>query len=318
MSASEIKPRALATGLVSFVPGMRRLMNRASGGTDSSRYCYAVWMRHLVRAATAGVPPDPGCVAELGPGDSLGVGIAAILSGARRYIALDAKAHANRPRNLEVFEELVDLFGARAAIPDDQELPAVQPKLADYRFPKQLLTESRLADSLAASRLRELRAAVQRGRGDGSDGIGIEYIAPWNDPAVIRKASVDFLFSQAVLEHIDDVDGAYRAMRVWMRLDGYMSHTVDFRSHDLTRSWNGHWALGDRAWRIVRGRRSYLINREPLSFHLALLTKYRFEVVGLDRRTGQLDPTFRAAKRFRSLNMDDLSTSGAFIQARAT
>src|SRR5262249_38307365 len=161
------------------------------------------------------------------------------------------------------------------------------------------------------------RAAVQGGRDDSSGSIGIEYIAPWNDPAVIRMASVDFLFSQAVLEHIDDGEGAYGAMRAWMRPGGYLSHSIDVQSHGLTRSWNGQWTVSDTVWRIVRGRISYLINRQPVSCHLALLAKNGFEVVGIDRRSGHLETTFRPAKRFRGLNLDDLSTSGAFIQARA-
>ena len=45
------------------------------GKTQNARYCYSVWMRHLVSAcATGGVPK---VVAEIGPGRSVGCGIAA-------------------------------------------------------------------------------------------------------------------------------------------------------------------------------------------------------------------------------------------------
>src|SRR5215831_6082304 len=125
----QVRPRAFAAGLASFLPGASRFTNRASGGTESARYCYSVWLRHLVQAHESGLPTDPKCVAELGPGDSLGIGLAAVLCGADRYIALDAKAHANTERNLKVFDGLVRLFHDRAPIPDDSEWPLTQPKL---------------------------------------------------------------------------------------------------------------------------------------------------------------------------------------------
>ena len=310
----DVHPRAVASGLASFVPGLHRFTNRGSGGTMSARYCYSVWLRHLVRAQQSGLPTDPACVAELGPGDSLGIGLAAVLSGADRYVALDVKVHANVQRNLQVFEELVQLFRDRASIPDDSEWPLTQPKLARYAFPDQILPAARMQASLAESRLREIRRAIA---GEPA-GIQVDYRAPWNDPATIEAASVDYLFSQAVLEHVEDLEVTYAAMRTWMKPAAPMSHSIDFSSHDLTRAWNGHWALGDGLWRIVRGTRRYLINREPWSTHLALLKKNGFAPVLIEPRGGEVAPGFRPAGRFRHLSAEDLSTRGVFVQARAS
>jgi hypothetical protein len=38
----------LMKGIATFVPGVRRLANRRAGGPASARYCYSVWLRHLV------------------------------------------------------------------------------------------------------------------------------------------------------------------------------------------------------------------------------------------------------------------------------
>jgi hypothetical protein len=119
------------------------------------------------------------------------------------------------------------------------------------------------------------------------------------------------------LEHVDDLDTAYRAMRDWMRPGASMSHSIDFSSHNLTRSWNGHWTLGDRAWQVVRGTRRYLINRQPLSSHLNYLSRYRFEPVNVEGRRGHVSQFFRPAKRFRGMTAEDTSTRGVFLQARA-
>lgn len=65
--------------MATFVPGAVRLFHRGTGGTCSARYCYAVWLRHLVLAAEHGLlDRPPRRVVEIGPGDSLGTGIAAI------------------------------------------------------------------------------------------------------------------------------------------------------------------------------------------------------------------------------------------------
>lgn len=315
MSVFEIRPASFATGLASFVPGVRRFMVRGTGGTGSARYCYSVWMRHLVKAAAAGVPAVEACVAELGPGDSLGTGLAALLSGANRYVALDAKSHANIEQNLQIFDELVELFRRRERIPDESEFPLVRPKLPDYRFPSQILSEDRLSSALSESRIADIRAAVL-GRPTG--GISLDYRAPWTDPSVVVSGSVDFLFSQAVLEHVDDLERTYRAMRAWVKRNGFLSHSIDFTSHNTTRSWNGHWTLNDPAWKIVRGTRPYFINRQPLSRHLELLSKHGFELVHVDKQHATVDPEFRPAKRFRGMDRLDVSTRGAFVQARAT
>ena len=80
--------RATLAGLATYVPGYEYL--EPTGGTSSARYCYSVWLRHLVMAYDSGLlQRPPATVAELGPGDSIGIGLAALLSGARKYHALD-------------------------------------------------------------------------------------------------------------------------------------------------------------------------------------------------------------------------------------
>ena len=57
-------------------------------------YCYAVWLRHLIVLDRYGFSGKDAAIGELGPGDSIGTGIAALLSGARRYVGLDAVPYA--------------------------------------------------------------------------------------------------------------------------------------------------------------------------------------------------------------------------------
>src|SRR2546426_11217743 len=82
---------ALLKGAATFLPGVNRMACRGSGGTVSARYCYSVWLRHLLHAHNSGLWKGVARIAELGPGDSFGIGLAAMLSGVDEYFALDAR-----------------------------------------------------------------------------------------------------------------------------------------------------------------------------------------------------------------------------------
>src|SRR5262249_36289260 len=159
-----------------------------------------VFMRHLVKvhAATGRVPL--GRVAELGPGGSLGTGLAAMLAGARQYFAFDAEAHSDRESNLQVLDELVDLFRRRADIPGPGEFPEVKPAIADYAFPRGILDDARMDAALEPRRLELLRREVA-----SADGTLVKYVAPWHDLSLIEHETIDWIFSQAVLEHVADL-----------------------------------------------------------------------------------------------------------------
>lgn len=308
----QVRLRPLVTGLASCVPGLYERIAR-SGGSSSAAYCYGVWMRHLTALNRAGLNGIPHTVAELGPGDSLGTGIAALLSGVETYHALDVCKWSDTRRDLEVLEELVELFRARTAIPGDK---------GGKHFPHALLTDERLAAGLREDRIASIRRALEAAGSDGGSAPAetrIRYIVPWSDPDVLAPRSVDVIFSQAVLQHVDDLDAAYQAMTRWAKPGGYLSHEIDFRSHELTRDWNGHWACGELTWRLLRGRKPYLLNRQPCSAHVRLLEKHGCQVVA-SATTTQPGGIARSqlATAWRDMTRGDLSCATAHIQAVRT
>ena len=310
-------PKAVVYGLLTFLPFVRPYLletrtirsKRGFGGTASARYCYSVWLRHLIHAKNCGLNGIPETVAELGPGGSVGCGLAALLSGCARYYALDAVNKISVEENLRVFDELVELFRIRSSVPDDHEFPELYPLLETHDFPSSILPDEQLNRALEERRIKRIRDAIPGGR-------MITYRAPWYDPAVIRAQSVDLIYSQAVLEHVDDLPTTYRCMRHWLKPGGYVSHTIDFRSHGMSDAWNGHWACSDLLWKVIRGRRSYLINREPCSTHMAMLHEYGFTV-----KRQIATPTVSAihrsdlSRKYATLRDSDLTTSGVFVVA---
>jgi hypothetical protein len=299
-------------GIRSYIPFLSPI--KGAEGTTSARYCYSVWLRHLSVAFDHGLTSYPHTIAELGPGNSIGTGLAGLISGARHYYALDVVQRQILQRNVEIFDELVALFQDRDAIPDETEFPRVYPRLESYQFVSDILTDSMLGESLDGERIAKLRKSLADMNETRDQNFPIRYICPWFDPEVIEDECVDMIFSQAVLEHVDDLDHTYETLYRWLKKGGLMSHQIDFKSHGVSDEWNGHWAYSDRVWRIVRGNRPYLLNREPLSTHLGLLARTGFEITCMIPVTdlGGL-PKDRLARRYRDLSDEDRTTSSVHI-----
>lgn len=298
-------------GALSYTP-LERVLKKRTGGTDNARYCYGVFHRHLEQALDAGLDTIPRVVAELGPGDSLGVGLAWLLAGSERYLGLDVRRYATNSHNLRVFDELVELFRSRADPPSDEEFPELKPHRGSA--PATALFE-RVSPNLEPSRLHKLRGAIENLTTE-PDNRHVSYVAPWTDPTLVAPNSIDLIYSQAVLEHVVDLEGVADACLAWLRSGGWMSHQIDLRSHGHALTWDGHRAYSDRQWKLIVGRRPYLINRRPDVDHLDALETRGFRLTNVIRFYSQ--PTLECdayAPRFRGLSEESKRTSGLFLQA---
>lgn len=297
----------IARGLATHLVGPFRRGAGAKGGSNSARYCHTVFLRHLDAARQTGMTQFPVSIAELGPGLSLGTGIVGTLLGANSYLALDVSRDAAPERNLEVLTGVAELLRTSAIPASDEEFPEVLPHLGTRNL-EPAATPSDLED-----RVSQVAEALHGRPGS----IRIEYRVPWADRAVIAPDSIDLLFSQAVLEHVTALDDVYRAAALWLRPGGYLTSSVDFRSHGLTRGWNGHWGYPDAVWRAVKGRRSWEINRAWWEKHAMSLRSAGLELLSLQR-----SPLVSALSRedlapeFRAMSDEDLNTYGAFFVAR--
>jgi hypothetical protein len=278
--------KRIAKGLLTFIPGVTRILPKGrTGGTNRASYCLDVWLKHLALLRSSGMRDMPRALAELGPGDSIGVGLAALLSGVERYYALDVVRYSNAASNLAIFDELATMLKVR------------DPSVSDERI-------ARIRSEIASP-------------GSGRDGVTIEYVVPWSDIRAIEPASVDVIISHAVLEHVVNLESIYQALALWLKRGGMMSHQIDFTSHGLAEKWNGYRAYPEFLWKAIIGRRPYLINRQPCSVHIALLEKNGFEVVKTKHvvRTDGIQRS-QLARRWRSISDDDLACSDLTVQAR--
>lgn len=255
------------------------------GGTHSASYCYGIWKKHLATARQNGMSAVPNIVVEIGPGSSIGVGIAALLSGANRYVAFDRVRHADVQRDVRHLKDLIMLFKNDHINVPQARVDAIL----------QVLTSQK-----------------------PYQGISIVYVAPWDGISAdaLRLGSVDMICSQVVMEYVDDVEATCGLFANWLKPGGFVSHHIDFSCHTLARHWNGHWAYPSKTWRFMEGTRPYRLNRQSHSVHINALKQQGFRIV-CDVRTIETSGIQRRelAPEFANWTDEDLVTRSAFIQA---
>ena len=270
--------------------------------SDLPNYHYGVWLRHISEAHDQGLPCGPATVCEMGPGETVGAGLAALISGVDRYIAVDGTWAWDTAKNVAMFDSLLALFRRR------------EPRASSGEFPSRVLTDDRMERALDPTRLRRIRDSIARVNRDDSC---IRYIVQKNDdPMHELDGSLHMVFSHAVMEHVGELSLAYERISRWLAPGGFMSHVIDFRCHLAARDWNGHWAYSDLVWKLIYLRTEPLINRAPCSEHIRLMRLHGFELVTERRRqdgSGITRPML--APRYRGMSADDLATRGVFIQA---
>jgi len=306
----------IVKGSLTYIPGVTRWFTRKdTGGTNSAQYCYGVWLKHLTMLWESGMHSIPTTLAELGPGDSMGIGLAAMLSGVDKYYALDVVKYSNIDFNIKIFNELVMLFQGRAARPE-KGWPDCDQYLDENLFPGHILTEGILGISLSEERISRIRSAIMEPE-SSNNGISVKYIAPWSDERVIDKDTVDVILSHAVLEHVVDLNSAYGALYAWLKTGGMMSNHIDFSSHGLSEKWNGFRAYPEWVWKLVVGKRPFLMNRQPYSVHVNLMERNNFKIICNLKHYRREDGIQRSqlSSYWKNISDDDLTISSAFIQA---
>jgi SAM-dependent methyltransferase len=311
---------ALTKGIATRVPLLYRVFGQRHTNLDLSEatadYSYSVWIKHLAKLHETAACGVPEVIAEVGPGDTLGTGVAALLSGATRYIGVDMLPFARTGPTIEVAQGLIPLFATRRPC-EGEGLPPFRHILDKNGFLSSVLTDDLLSRSLDPSRVRAILEDVSSVvRGVIPKNGFVTYVAPFTEGA-IPTASVDFLLSHSVLEHVSDPKKSMRMFHKWLKPGAIMSHLFDLRSHGITRAWDGHRAFGEAAWSLVVGARPFLINRLPFADIVNIIECSGFRILLALRH--YCEPTLsrnQLAKLWRHQSDEELSTDGGFIQAQ--
>ncbi|HEY4210715.1 MAG TPA: class I SAM-dependent methyltransferase [Steroidobacteraceae bacterium] len=170
-----------------------RLNLFSHGFMDKPEYALGVFQRHYERADFARKGKDFVCL-EVGPGDSLASAVIARAHGASRTILLDAGSFATQ--DLRLYRMTAKLLSERGL-----HAPQID-GAASIAEILEICSASYVIDGLAS--LRQ-----------------------------VPSASVDFIWSHAVLEHIrvDEFLPTMNELRRVLRPDGVCSHRVDLQDH---------------------------------------------------------------------------------------
>lgn len=303
-------------GLATFIPGLyTALSRRKPSRAGDAAYYYDLWIKHLTLLWASGMRSMPKSIAEFGPGQSLGLGIAALLSGVTHYYALDVVLYESPDKSLAMLDAMIAMFHRRAGL-SRIHTPSIDQFLDANRFPSHILTEERLAESLAPERIALIRAALKQ-RISKDSVVSVQYIAPWNDRNAVAHSSIDVIISHTVMEYVFDLEDIYQTCSRWLCDDGWMSHQIDLTSHDITQAWNGNWAYSNSLWKMTTGKRPYFLNRQPCSRHISVINQAGFDIrcAIQNQRTDGL-ARHQLSKAWRDLSDDDIQCAGLFVQAQ--
>jgi cyclopropane fatty-acyl-phospholipid synthase-like methyltransferase len=132
----------------------------------------------------------------------------------------------------------------------------------------------------------------------------------------------DVIFSNAVLEHVGDLESSLRSMRELLVPGGVMLHDVDLRSHQRFEKHPLHFLEYSPAlWRAMTSNTGEP-NRGRLPTYRAILGQLGFEDVQV-RVTQRFDAALvarvksRLAPEFRDISDEDLSVAVFIVTARA-
>jgi SAM-dependent methyltransferase len=304
----------LVRGVASYVFPTKVFKRPGSGGTFSSEYCYSVWLRHLVQLKEAGLiqnTNDIKSLAEIGPGDSLGIGMAAMYTGVEHYYAFDVIKHANGEMNKTINSELLTFFLNKKDIPSGTyQFRNTNPVLKDYAFPLSIINSDK---SDFENRYHFIEKNIQNLESESSN---IKYVVPWMGEKQTQVKEIDLIISQAVMEHVDDLEFAYVEMFRWLKKGGIMSHQIDFKAHEMTKEWDGHFYIKSGLWNILAHGRKYPMNRLPFSSHINAIQKAGFTIRNI---VPVLDKNNFLSKHPRvpgvNFQSNDFITSSALVQA---
>jgi len=258
----------------------RRLGIFGQGEMADAAYALGVFEGHFTRAKEYATFAAGFVALELGPGDSLLSGMIASSYGASRTYLIDSGLFARD--HPEARQHLEVLLRARGL---------AMPAIADDATVKTLCAA-----------------------------CGTRYLTHGVDSfEEISDASVDFVWSHAVLEHVRKHDFArlVRALHRVMRPGAVASHTVDLRDH-LGGGLN-HLRFSDALWENrFMASAGFYTNRLGMSEMVELFAGAGFKVVlpRVSRWAELPTPARKMAAPFRRRSADDLSVNGFDVVLR--
>ena len=305
-------------GLSTYVPGLHNFA--PVDPPESDVYSLSVFVQHLsnyINYQPRKVLPK--VIIELGPGSTVGFGLAAMLLYESDYISLDIDSFFDSDVNLTVLDRIYHRLLEGSFVPDNISadfLPKSNRALQLRDIQALDLSTTTITDryNLIRSRIQEPLPFPSKERWATPLLPKEMYTIFLSSRPVPNPVCVDGIFSQAVLEHVDDLHDLFFNLLSVVAPRALHSHLVDFSCHGLTREWNGHWKFSDSQWRIIRGRRPQFINRATDSNLLTFFRSLGFHLIHHEQYRNTNRPSIDEHRsRIRSSSSDFSAESSYFL-----
>lgn len=240
-----MKPKKLFRGIISYVPLLKSIIPTiGTGGSNNAEYCLNRYSQHKDYLIDNGCFYPVSTIGEIGPGDSVGIGLCALLDGVDRYYGLDAIAYTNVESNIQMLKKLICLY-------ENKNIMVQEKTRNDLMFYIQNLNKPESK---------------------------IKYYAPWWAKDKIVNNSLDIVISTAVMEHVMSLKETHQKIFDWLKPGGFCSHIIDYSAHEFSDCWHEHWFYSDFLWKILMHGRMYPLSRMPHSYHMNCIEKVGFEI----------------------------------------
>ncbi len=125
----------------------------------------------------------------------------------------------------------------------------------------------------------------------------------------LENGSIDFIFSNAVLEHVSDLDLAIKKVSLLLKKDGYTFHYIDLKDHFhvMDKCYLNFLKYSRTLWNFIGDT-----NRLRYPDYILLFTKHKFEILEIEQnKTNALSKIKKIKggfdKDFRDLSETELS-----------
>lgn len=249
--------KAILKGALTFVPGMVALIKKKKSNHSCSNalFCYNLWLRVLVHLKETGVNTSLERIGEIGNGGSFGVGICALLSGTKEYYALEIEDIYDVEQNLNLLNEILAFFKQNTEITEN---PKINIETICFKYPEDLIKPLYLDEKI----VKEIREDILSGFRESKR---IHLVKNWQTH---NSLELDFIFSRAVMEHVQNPSTVYESAIKQLKSKSFMLHDIQFHSHGLTKELDGQYKVSQILWKIIFGKRIYFLNRWQLTDHL--------------------------------------------------
>jgi len=266
--------KAIGKGLITFLPGVAELLDnrkkKSRHSSSNAEFAYSLWLSVLVFLKENNIEANLNRIGEIGNGGSLGVAFCAILAGSQRYYDLEFYDNINVSEQLRLLEKIALLFQNKTPI---RKYDSINIKIKNYDFPVDYVLPDREQTIL----IEQLRRDIVQGF---TNSRLIRIIDNWESAPSL---ALDFVFSRAVMEHVKNPSEVYASIYNHLKNNSYMLHDIELHSHGVSKQIDGHLQIKPFWWRLIVGKRPFLMNRWSFGVHLDEVKKQGFLPVIMDR-----------------------------------